>query len=265
MFLRRQTGQPFLMTFPVCYLIAQVQSIKINAVFSTKVILKLATKGWNCTSPGSHFSSHVYHIWPFPLKGMLKTLSVVLALPLVTWQLILTTVLKVRGLQHIIVFKILFKYDFMLCFRPVSKTGNSYSTYHLTSGESEGDWQFTLPGDTRTVSTDAKSSLLLPCLLGLILETALITWFWFLTFCEFMVVMFDQVDDNLECVWCIEYHNNIVIRLYWNKTLMKLFYVFWIYFHVNGILCDFSTTNFQVYFYYLCILSYFFFLYLLGS
>lgn len=131
---------------------------------------------------------------------MFKTLSVILALPLVTWQLILTTVLKVRGLQHIIVFKILFKYDFMLCFRPVSKTGSNCYTYHLTSGESEVDWQFTLPGDTRTVSTDAKSSLLLLCQLGLILETALITWFWFLTFCEFIVVMFDQIDDNLECV-----------------------------------------------------------------
>lgn len=108
--------------------------------------------------------------------------------------------LKVRGLQLIIVFKIRFKCDFMLCFRPVSKTGNNCCTYHLTTGESEGDWQFTLPGDTRTVSTDAKSSLLLPCLLGIILETALITWFWFLTFCELIVVMFDQVDDNLECV-----------------------------------------------------------------
>lgn len=156
MFLRRQMGQPFLMTFPVHYLISKVQSIKINAVFSTKVILKIATKGWNCPNPGSHFSSHVYHIWPFPLKGILKTLSVVLALPLVTWQLILTTVLKVRGLQLIIVFKIRFKYDFMLCFRPVSKTGNNCYSYHLTSGESEGDWQFTLPGDTGTVRTDAK-------------------------------------------------------------------------------------------------------------
>lgn len=156
MFLRRQMGQPFLMTFPIRYLISKVQSMKINAVFSTKVILKIATKGWNCPNPGSHFSSHVYRIWPFPLKEILKTLSVILALPLVTWQLILTTVLKVRGLQLIIVFKLRFKCDFMLCFRPVSKTGNNCYTYHLTSGESEGDWHFTLPGDTRTVRTDAK-------------------------------------------------------------------------------------------------------------
>lgn len=45
MFLRRQMGQPFLMTFPIRYLISKVQSMKINAVFSTKVILKIATKG----------------------------------------------------------------------------------------------------------------------------------------------------------------------------------------------------------------------------
>lgn len=46
-----------------------------------------------------------------------------------------------------------------------------------------------------------------PCQLGLTLEIGVLIWFWFLTFCEFIIVMFDQADNNWEWVRYVKYRN----------------------------------------------------------